>query len=118
MTDPSGEPKVRLRGVLPQTASSASVRPDGSLVVEVFDWSAEAEQWLGREAAYFMILAPPEKARVLAMLDADAGGATPSGAPDRRLLELLQQRFADYYEVKRWLDAAGIPYAKDFDGWA
>ncbi|MBK6780549.1 MAG: hypothetical protein IPI38_07580 [Gemmatimonadetes bacterium] len=113
-----GDPTVRLRGILPQTASSASVRPDGSLVVEIFDWSTEAEQWLGREAAYFMILAPPEKDRVLATLLREAGDGAPEGEADHRLLDLVQQRFADYYEAKRWLDAAGIPYAKDFDGMA
>ncbi|HMV32372.1 MAG TPA: hypothetical protein PKA50_09655 [Gemmatimonadales bacterium] len=118
MTDPSGERTVRLRGILPQTASSASVRPDGSLLVEIYDWSAAAEQWLGREAAYFMILAPPEKARVLAELGVDVGAGSLEGEADRRLLELVQQRFADYYQVKRWLDAAGIPYTRDFDGMA
>ncbi len=80
MTDPSGERTVRLRGILPQTASSASVRPDGSLLVEIYDWSAAAEQWLGREAAYFMILAPPEKARVLAELGVDVGAGSLEGS--------------------------------------
>ncbi|MEO8635569.1 MAG: hypothetical protein ABI587_09880 [Gemmatimonadales bacterium] len=70
MTD-APQPEVKLKGVLPQTASSAE-----------------------------------------------------SGAPpfalcgDHHLLSLVQQRFADYYEVKRWLDGLGIPYEKDFDSWA
>jgi hypothetical protein len=34
------------------------------------------------------------------------------------LFECLQGRFRDYFEVKEWLDANGIPYREEFDGWA
>ncbi|MBK9690814.1 MAG: hypothetical protein IPO73_03850 [Gemmatimonadetes bacterium] len=59
-------------------------------------------------------MAPPEGSR--AGPAGEAGDGAPEGEADHRLLDLVQQRFADYYEAKRWLDAAGIPYAKDFDG--
>lgn len=112
------ELKVKLRGRLPGMASSASIRADGSLVVEVFDWSDEAQQWLGRDAAYFMILVPEQKPGILALLAAEAGAPPFTLSGDHDLLTLLQKRFADYYEVKEWLDDFGIPYEKDFDGWA
>lgn len=117
MTDPS-VPEVKLRGLLPQTASSASIRADGSLVIEIFDWSDEAQKWLGRDAAYFMILVPEQKAGILALLAAESGVPPFTLCGDHHLLAQIQQRFADYYEVKRWLDGLGIPYEKDFDSWA
>ena len=117
MTD-APVPEVKLRGRLPQTASSASIRADGCLVVEIYDWSTEAEKWLGREAAYFMILVPEQKSGILALLAAESGALPGTLSGDHHLLALIQQRFADYYEVKKWLDGFGIPYEKDFDSWA
>lgn len=110
--------EVKLRGGLPQMASSAAIRADGALVIEVFDWSDEAGQWLGRDAAYFMILAPEQKAGLLNLLAAADGAAPFTLSGDAALLALIQKRFEDYYDVKRWLDGLGIPYEKDFDSWA
>ncbi len=112
------ELRVRLTGCLPDTASSASIRPNGSLVIEIYDWSAEAEQWLGREAAYFMIVAAEHKGRILAHLVPEDETVSTTTGIDHRLLTVLQQRFIDYYAVKQWLEATGIPFEKDFDGWA
>ena len=38
------EKRVKLKGVLEGTASSVEIKGDGSLVVEVYDFSDEAEQ--------------------------------------------------------------------------
>lgn len=113
-----GRLEVKLGGGLPSTASHASIRDDGSLVLEIFDWSEEAQRWLGRDAAYYMIIAPETKPRVHAQLAAEAGGVPVRAGSDRQLLALVEERFPDYYAAKRWLDAAGIPYARDFDSWA
>ena len=110
--------QVKLRGRLPQTASSASIRPDGSLVIEIFDFSDEAQKWLGRDGAYFMILAPEQKAGILNLLAAEDGAPPFTLSGDHQLLALIQKRFEDYYDVKKWLDGFGIPYQKDFDSWA
>lgn len=117
MTD-APQPEVKLKGVLPQTASSASIRADGCLVIEIYDFSDQAQQSLGRDGAYFMILVPEQKAGILALLAAESGAPPFALCGDHHLLSLVQQRFADYYEVKRWLDGLGIPYEKDFDSWA
>ncbi len=110
--------QVKLRGRLPQTASSASIRPDGSLVIEIYDFSDEAQKWLGRDGAYFMILVPEQKAGILNLLAAEDGAPPFTLSGDEALLALIQRRFEDYYDVKKWLDARGIPYEKDFDTWA
>ncbi len=110
--------QVKLRGRLPQTASSASIRPDGSLVIELYDFSDQAQQSLGRDAAFLMILVPEQKAGLLNLLAAEAGTPPFTLSGDTALLALIQKRFEDYYDVKKWLDGLGIPYEKDFDSWA
>lgn len=110
--------QVKLRGRLPQTSSSAYIRPDGSLVVEIFDFSDEAQKWLGRDGAFLMILVPEQKAGILNLLAAEDGAPPFTLSGDEALLTLIQKRFEDYYDVKKWLDERGIPYEKDFDSWA
>jgi hypothetical protein len=112
------EKRVKLRGVLAQTASSAAIGADGSLVVELYDFSDAAQKWLGNDVAFLLKLGADEKAAVLThLLPAEE---EPQCAPDRDalLLSLLAERFDDYYDVERWLTEHGIPFRKEFDPWA
>jgi hypothetical protein len=109
--------RVTLRGVLAQTASSAAIRADGSLVVELYDFSDEAQKWLGNDVAFLLELGAAEKAQALARL-ASAQELSGAADPDGLLLQLLQTRFADYYDVKQWLEEQNIPFRKEFEPWA
>ena len=48
------EKRVKLKGVLERTASSVEIKGDGSLVVEVYDFSDDAEQWFGNDVAFLL----------------------------------------------------------------
>ncbi len=111
------EKRVKLRGVLAHTASSAAIRADGSLVVELYDFSDEAHRLLGNDVAFLLELGAAEKDEVLARLVPEQ--QSPS-TPDRDavLLQLIAERFADYYDVMRWLEEQGIPFTKEFEPWA
>jgi hypothetical protein len=110
------ELRVRLRGVLPHTASSATIEPHGGLVVELYDFSAEAQRWLGNDVAFFLRLDAPATDLVRERL---LGSPAPAAAArDELLLQLMENRFEDYYAVKQWLDDEGIPYRKEFEPWA
>jgi hypothetical protein len=111
------EQRVKLRGVLAQTASSAAIGADGSLVVELYDFSDAAQKWLGNDVAFLLHLAPEQKTELLARLLPAEG---PVRTPDRDalLLNELADRFDDYYDVERWLTDQGIPFRKEFDPWA
>ena len=37
---------------------------------------------------------------------------------DDLLLQLILERFTDYYEVRQWIEENKIPYEKEFDPWA
>ncbi|HEY6236662.1 MAG TPA: hypothetical protein VIW69_16305, partial [Candidatus Elarobacter sp.] len=64
----TAEKRVKLRGVLAQTASSAMIGDDGTFVVELYDFSAEAHRWLGNDVAFLLELGPAEKDAALRRL--------------------------------------------------
>jgi hypothetical protein len=111
--------RVVLRGVLDRTSSSASIEPDGGLVVELYDFSPDAHTWLGNDVAFLLHVAAADKERVLAeLLRERCGEAAGAGEPDGTLLRLLHERFDDYYAVMQWLEEHAIPYRKEFEPWA
>jgi hypothetical protein len=110
--------QVRLRGVLDKTASWARIAGDGSLVVELYDFSADAEKWFGNDVAFLLHVAAADKPRMLARLRGDVAESARDDAADAVLLRLVRERFDDYYAVKEWLDREGIAYRKEFEPWA
>ena len=71
---------------------------------------------MGNDVAFFVIVAPANKAAVLERLIAEAKRRRLPSAPDDQILALIKARFPDYISVKSWLDASGLPYEKDSDG--
>ncbi len=113
----TAERRVRLRGVLAQTASWATIGDDGGLIVELYDFSDEAHHLLGNDVAFLLHVGAAGKREALARL---RPGAQPANEPegDALLLRLLAERFADYYAVEQWLAGEGIPFRKEFEPWA
>lgn len=62
------EKRVKLKGVLERTASSVEIKGDGSLVVEVYDFSDDAEQWFGNDVAFLLKVSSADKSRMLSWL--------------------------------------------------
>ncbi|MDB5072626.1 MAG: hypothetical protein JWM87_3737 [Candidatus Eremiobacteraeota bacterium] len=113
----STDKRVKLRGVLDHTASSAEIDTAGDLVVELYDFSDDAHTWLGNDVAFQLVLDAAGKDAVLQRLR--SADAAPAGADnDELLLGLVQERFCDYYAMKQWLEEQGIPYRKVFEPWA
>ena len=110
--------RVKLKGVLERTASSAEIRSDGSLVIELYDFSGEAEMRFGNDVAFLLTITADDKGRMLSRLMAGRGEGPGVPDGDELLLRLIRERFADYYAVKQWLDESQIPYQKEFDSWA
>lgn len=110
--------RVRLTGGPKHTSSSVEVRPDGSLVVEFYDFSEEAEQHFGNDVAYMLLVAPAEKKRVLSLLASESESKEPQSDTDSQLLHLMQQKFSDYFAVKAWFQEQQISFRSEFDSWA
>jgi hypothetical protein len=107
---------VKLSGGLPGTASYLYNAPDGGLVVELYDFSEQAESFFGNDVAFQLHIAAADKEWMLALLQ-EVGDRPGNGRPPD-LFGLLQARFDNYYPLKRWLDANAIPYREEFDGLA
>ena len=109
---------VDLKGGLKHTASSAQIKSDGSLVIELHDFSSEAEKWLGNEVAFLLKVSPGDKSKMLSCLGAGQNQELDESQEDDLLLRLIGERFTDYFEVKQWIEENQIPYEKEFDPWA
>ena len=107
--------KVKLRGKLKGTVSWVEIKTDGGLRLEFFDYSEDAQVFLGHDVAHLIHLSLEEKRRVMAFLNVLANDLM---HPDVLLLERIEESFADYFEFREWLDAHGISYQKQFDAMA
>ena len=111
-----GPDAVKLAGGPPGTTTFVYIGPENSLVIELYDHGQEAESHFGHDVAFLIHVAAEHKPRILELLRGSE--QTPAAGGDPELFGLLRDRFCDYYEVERWLDANGIPYRKEFDSWA
>jgi hypothetical protein len=112
------EKLVDLKGGLKHTTSSAHIKGDGSLVIELYDFSREAEKWLGNEVAFLLKVSPSDKSKMLTCLLGAQNRMLDECQKDDLLLQLIGERFTDYYEMKRWIEENKIPHEKEFDPWA
>jgi hypothetical protein len=104
--------RVRLRGGLERTASSAEIDDGGRLVVECFDFSEDARDYFGNDVAFTLTVEAEVKPLLLDRLGVVP---PPDGSADDALLAALAARFDGYFSVKQWLEAEGIAFADAFD---
>ncbi|HBY59520.1 MAG TPA: hypothetical protein DEH78_06830 [Solibacterales bacterium] len=98
---------VKLRGSPPGSSSTVYFSPDGTLVVEFYDFGEEAQSSMGNDVAFLLHLDPAAQAQFASSIGAEGP-----------LLDAIAARFANYFEVRKWLDAHSIPYRHEFDSWA
>jgi hypothetical protein len=108
--------RVRLAGGPEHSATFASIAGDGSLVVEFYDHSDQAEHMMGNDVAYLITIRTGHKERVLKRLLGAASILVPGETADALLLMVLSERFESYFDVRDWLDANDLPFHKSFDG--
>ncbi|HKO97419.1 MAG TPA: hypothetical protein VJU86_10525 [Pyrinomonadaceae bacterium] len=111
------EKLLDLKGGLKHTASSVQIKSDGSLVIDLYDFSSEAQKWLGNEVAFLLKISATDKSKMLALLGGQNQMLDESHEDDL-LLKLIGERFTDYFDVKQWIEENKIPYEKEFDPWA
>lgn len=103
---------------MPSTATWVKLSPDGTLLVEFYDYSQQAQSSFGNDVAYVLTVQPPETLKLWSLfIDVEERPATT--LPDAILfLQRLQERFESYFEIKRWFDENNIAYQRTFDTWA
>jgi hypothetical protein len=79
-------------------ASSATIAEDGTLVLELHDWTSDYEPAARREYAEQVLVAAADK--------------------DQLLLRLIAERFEDFEAAASWVRGHGIPHSQRTDNWA
>ena len=109
---------VSMRNVLPHTYSSIRIGDGGGLIVSLYDCSEGAHRSCGGDIEDLLIIDADNKERALAALaETDGVEAGAAANSDERLLELLNERRKDYFDVRDWLESVHIPYHKVFNPW-
>jgi hypothetical protein len=112
------EHSVRLKSGLPSTATWVRLALDGTLTVEWYDYSEQAQRTFGNDVAFLLTIQPSETLKLWSLL-LDAQERPATYLPEALVfLQQLQDRFDDYFAIKQWLDENSISYYKTFDSWA
>lgn len=117
--------RVRLKGDSDHSAHTIELKVDGTLVVELYDFSDSAKNWVGGDIAWLITIQKESVPQIVAALEKDSvlrdrlrDMPVTSDDPMLGLLPLLPLRFNRYYDVKEWLDSNHIPYTKETDSLA
>lgn len=109
--------RIRLRGRHDKAASGVGMTESGALMIEYIDFGDDAHDRYGQDVATRLRLDEEQACEVRALLE-DEFAASGDIAPEAlTLLELMERRFTDYFQVHDWLQDKGVPFAKDFDAY-
>lgn len=110
--------RIRLRGKHDKAASSVGMTESGALLVEYFDFGDDAHDRFGHDVATRLMLDEEEACNVQALLEDELTAAGDVDPASLTLLEMIERRFTDYFQVQEWLQSKGVQFAKDFDAFA
>lgn len=118
MTDNDSE-RVTLTGGSEHTAHWLYFDDNGGLVVEFYDFSDAAHDLMGNDVAMLLHIDAEETDRMLSLLlQGTPEDADQSDDKHDLLLKVMSNKFTNYWEVEKWLEASGITFRKEFDSWA
>ena len=105
--------RLELSNSLPHTVTWVYIGDSDRLTIEWYDHSEEAENSLGGDVAFLLHLDDAGKRQIGALLTDPT--APPGDIRDDTLLQMIQQRFGNYFEIKAWLIDNNIPFEAEFD---
>jgi hypothetical protein len=108
---------IKLKGSLEHTCSSLEIKEDGSLIVDFYDFSQEAEDHMGGDVAYSLIIDAADKEKIFLLLLEKSALSKNQDDKDGLLLAVMEKKFRSYFEVQEWLKNNGIAFKKVFDPW-
>ena len=105
--------RLELSNSLPHTVTWVYIGDGNRLTIEWYDHSEEAQNSIGGDVAFLLHIDDAGKQQIRALL-ADTT-APPGDTRDDALLQMIQQRFGSYSEIKSWLIDNNIPFEAEFD---
>ena len=111
--------RVNLKHPWEHASDSIEIKPDGSLVAELFDFSGNR----GGDEAWGVTVAKEFQQQLLDSLQKDPifQNQFTSGSPEEQLLQLLPlfvERFPNYHSFESWLTGSGVPFTNWHDDMA
>lgn len=114
MATPETQSRFELKIRSPWAKSSAWARilVDGSLELELYDFSPEAQQSMGNDVAWIWTVESQHMPTLIERLPNLAHGS------DQALVQYLILAFVDVHAIRDWIRQQEIPLREDFDSWA
>lgn len=116
--------RIKLKGVLPKTATWVYFDDKDNLVVEHYDFSEDAQNSFGRDVAFLIKISQSQLKRLMRCLNGKEHSWNPVDnlfSPQNysqmkeQILGLVEEKFLDYYEIQKWLLTKNIKFEKTFD---
>ncbi len=103
---------MKIRSPWPKSSAWARIITDGSLELELYDFSSQAESSMGGDVAWIWTVEADDIPQLLSHLPAQAGDG------DQALLTMLILSFTDVHAIRDWIRKKQIPLREDFDSQA
>lgn len=103
--------EIKLNGVAQHTTTWVRIKADGSLEIELYDFSDTADEFLGGDTALSMGVAACDVPKIAKQLDVESSSET-------ALLSAIEGRFESYSSIQKWLKAKEIKFKKWHDPFA
>jgi hypothetical protein len=116
-SEPNVRHSIKLKSPWDHSAAWARVMVDGSIELELYDSSEEAQNHMGNDVAWIWRVAAEHVPRVIELLKEHCGLVGEIN-DDAALLEALSRHFAHVHAVRNWLREKQIPLVEKFDSWA
>jgi hypothetical protein len=110
--------RILLPGGPDHSASWVEIAGDGRMAIEFYDHSDEAQTAFGNDVAYLLTIAAGDSDTVLYRLLDDHPTIPAATDMNSLLLSLIARKFTSYFDLKEWLEAESIPFARTFSSWA
>ena len=110
--------RILLPGGPDHSASWVEIAGDGSMVIEFYDHSEQAQTAMGNDVAYLLTIAAADSDSVLYRLLDDRPTIQANADMDSLLLNLISRQFTSYFDLREWLEEQSVPFARTFNGWA
>jgi hypothetical protein len=104
--------EIKIRSPWEKSSAWARVITDGSLELELYDFSLQAASSMGGDLAWIWTVQASDMPQVLSHLPAMASES------DRGLLTVLAGSFTDVHAIRDWIREKEIPLREDFDSQA
>ena len=111
MASPDTTPRLEMKVRSPWVKSAAWARviTDGSLELELYDFSPQAQSSMGGDVAWIWTVEAKDMPQLLTLLPSQAQES------DEGFLTMLILSFMDVHAIRDWIRQKQIPLREDFD---